>query len=205
MSRTSTTTSRFPRVSTNNREPEAHRRAGQPASRVKRIARGPALRILGIDPGLASVGFGLIEVRGPELRYLAHGCITTRKEEEAGRRLLTIFAAISDLIEEWRPQAAAMESLYFWKNVSSALPVAEAKGVIRLAFARASLPLAEYSPTAIKQAVSGSARSEKEQVQELVRILLGLDEAPRPDHAADALAAAICRANHQGPLFDLLA
>ena len=93
-----------------------------------------------------------------------------------------------------------MESLYFWKNVSSALPVSEAKGVIRLAFARAPLPLAEYSPTAIKQAVSGSARSEKPQVQEMVRILLRLDAIPRPDHAADALAAAICRANHRGVL-----
>jgi crossover junction endodeoxyribonuclease RuvC len=159
-----------------------------------------AFRIIGIDPGLASVGFGVLETRGATLRYLCHGCIVTRKEEETGRRLLSIFAAVSDLIEEWAPGAAAMESLYFWKNVSSALPVSEAKGVIRLAFARASLPLAEYSPTAIKQAVSGSARSEKAQVQEMVRILLRLDELPRPDHAADALAAAICRANHDGPL-----
>jgi crossover junction endodeoxyribonuclease RuvC len=93
-----------------------------------------------------------------------------------------------------------MESLYFWKNVSSAMPVAEAKGVIRLACARASVPLLEYSPTAIKQAVSGSARAEKGQVQEMVRLILGLEEIPRPDHAADALAAAICRANHSGPL-----
>lgn len=157
-------------------------------------------RIIGIDPGLASVGFGVLETRGPALRHLCHGCIVTRKEDETGRRLLSIFAAVSDLIEEWAPGAAAMESLYFWKNVSSALPVSEAKGVIRLAFARASLPLAEYSPTAIKQAVSGSARSEKAQVQEMVRILLRLEEPPRPDHAADALAAAICRANHDGPL-----
>jgi crossover junction endodeoxyribonuclease RuvC len=93
-----------------------------------------------------------------------------------------------------------MESLYFWKNVSSALPVAEAKGVIRLAFARAGVELVEYSPTAIKQAVSGSARAEKEQVQEMVRIILGIAEIPKPDHAADALAAAICRANNSGPL-----
>jgi crossover junction endodeoxyribonuclease RuvC len=89
-----------------------------------------------------------------------------------------------------------MEGLYFWRNVSSALPVAEAKGVIRLAFARSGVDLVEYSPTAVKQAVSGSARAEKEQVQEMVRILLGLKTRPKPDHAADALAAAICRANH---------
>jgi crossover junction endodeoxyribonuclease RuvC len=142
----------------------------------------------------------VIESRGGRLAYLAHGCIATRKEEETGKRLLAIFAAISDLIEAWEPGAASMESLYFWKNVSSALPVAEAKGVIRLAFARASVPLVEYSPTAIKQAVSGSSRAEKEQVQEMVRLILGLGGIPKPDHAADALAAAICRANHLGPL-----
>jgi crossover junction endodeoxyribonuclease RuvC len=146
------------------------------------------------------VGYGILESSGGRLRYLGHGCIVTRKEEEAGKRLLTIFAAISDLIEEWRPEAAAMESLYFWKNVSSALPVSEAKGVIRLAFARAALPLVEYSPTAIKQAVSGSSRAEKDQVQEMVKLILGLKETPKPDHASDALAAAICRANHAGPL-----
>jgi crossover junction endodeoxyribonuclease RuvC len=117
-----------------------------------------------------------------------------------GSRLLAIFAAVSDLIEEWEPDSAAMESLYFWKNVTSGIAVSEAKGVIRLAFARASVPLVEYSPTAIKQAVSGSARADKGQVQEMVKLILGLGEVPKPDHAADALAAAICRVNHSGPL-----
>jgi crossover junction endodeoxyribonuclease RuvC len=141
-----------------------------------------------------------VESRSGRLGYLCHGCIVTPKEADLGARLLSIFASISDLIEEWEPGAAGMESLYFWKNVSSALPVSEAKGVIRLAFARASVPLAEFSPTAIKQAVSGSARADKAQVQEMVRLILGLGEIPKPDHAADALAAAICRANHEGPL-----
>jgi Holliday junction resolvasome, endonuclease subunit len=131
---------------------------------------------------------------------LCHGCLTTDKDEDTGARLLSLFSRIADLIEEWEPAAASMESLYFWRNVSSALPVAEAKGVIRLAFARAGVPLAEYSPTAIKQAVTGSARAEKDQVQEMVRIILGLRDAPKPDHAADALAAAICRANYESPL-----
>lgn len=158
---------------------------------------------MGIDPGLASVGYGIIESGSGKLTYLCHGCIVTPKEEEMGARLLAIFATISGLIEEWRPGAAGMESLYFWKNVSSAMPVAEAKGVIRLAFARAAVPLAEYSPTAIKQAVSGSARAEKDQVQEMVKLILGLEKIPKPDHAADALAAAICRANHSGPLVGL--
>lgn len=175
-------------------------RAGAVGMRGKRATGAPALRIIGIDPGLASVGFGVLEAGSGSLRYLHHGCIVTPKEAETGARLLTIFEAVAGLIEEWKPDAAAMESLYFWRNVSSAMPVAEAKGVIRLAFARASIPLAEFSPTAIKQAVTGSARAEKEQVQEMVRLILGLKAIPKPDHAADALAAAICRANHSGPL-----
>jgi crossover junction endodeoxyribonuclease RuvC len=157
---------------------------------------------MGIDPGLASVGYGILESGSGRLRYLYHGCIETSKNEDTGARLLTIFATISNLIEEWQPGAAGMESLYFWKNVSSAILVAEAKGVIRLAFARAAVPLVEFSPTAIKQAVSGSARAEKEQVQEMVKIILGLADIPKPNHAADALAAAICRANHDGPLMN---
>jgi crossover junction endodeoxyribonuclease RuvC len=169
-----------------------------------RIARAPALRIIGIDPGLASVGYGVVESSSGRLRHLCHGCFTTPKEADTGARLLSIFSSVSDLIEEWGPGAAGMESLYFWKNVSSAMPVAEAKGVIRLAFARASVSLAEFSPTAIKQAVSGSARADKGQVQEMVKLILGLEDRPKPDHAADALAAAICRANHEGPLTGIL-
>ncbi len=117
-----------------------------------------------------------------------------------GERLLSIFSSISDLIEEWRPDAAGMESLYFARNVSSALPVAEAKGVIRLSFARAGVPLAEYPPNALKLAVTGTARAEKAQVQEMLRLVLGLGSIPTPDHAADALAAAVCRWHHEGPL-----
>ena len=156
----------------------------------------------------------MLECRGPSLRYLGHGCIVTSKSEETGRRLLTIFAAISDLIDQWGPDAAAMESLYFWKNVSSALPVAEAKGVIRLAFARACLPLVEYSPTAIKQAVSGSARSEKGQVQELVGFCLVSKK--RPDRitrqtpwplpsAEPTTEARLKNCGHEAPLNDRLA
>jgi crossover junction endodeoxyribonuclease RuvC len=146
------------------------------------------------------VGYGVIESAGGRLHRLDHGCITTSKDSDTGDRLLLIFERISALIEEWKPDSASMESLYFWKNVTSAIAVAEAKGAIRLAFARSRVELVEYSPTAIKQAVSGSARAEKEQVQEMVRIILGLPDIPKPDHAADALAAAICRANHRGPL-----
>jgi crossover junction endodeoxyribonuclease RuvC len=155
---------------------------------------------MGIDPGLASVGYGLVEARSGRLRHLHHGCFRTAAGLPLGERLLSIFSCISDLIEEWRPDAAGMESLYFARNVSSAFPVAEAKGVIRLSFARAGVPLEEYAPNALKAAVTGSARAEKEQVQEMLRLVLGLDSIPEPDHAADALAAAVCRWHHEGPL-----
>jgi crossover junction endodeoxyribonuclease RuvC len=146
------------------------------------------------------MGYGVIEAKNGRIRHLAHGCVETNSKTPMGLRLLEIFAAVAELIETWEPGAAGMETLYFARNVSSALPVAEAKGVIRLAFARSGIALSEYSPNALKQAVTGSARAEKDQVQEMVRILLGLAQRPRPDHAADALAAAICRANHEGPL-----
>lgn len=179
---------------------EAASKAGAKTGSCKKGPAAPASRIIGIDPGLASLGWGVIEYSGGRLRHLDHGCVTTHKDLPMGDRLLAIYTAISALVAAWEPKAAAMESLYFWKNVSSALPVAEAKGIIHLVFAQAGVELLEYSPTAIKQAVSGSARAEKDQVQEMVRLILGLNTIPKPDHAADALAAAICRANHSGPL-----
>jgi crossover junction endodeoxyribonuclease RuvC len=158
-----------------------------------------------VDPGLASVGWGVIESAGGRLVHLGHGCINTAAGDEMSARLLSIYDELSALIEEWKPNWASMESLFFWRNVTSAIPVSEAKGVIRLAFVKSGVPLVEYSPTAIKQAVVGTSRAEKEQVQEMVRILLGLSAIPRPNHAADALAAAICRSNQSGPLGGLLA
>ncbi len=141
-----------------------------------------------------------MEARAGRLHHLDHGRLSTKASEPLELRIMTIFTAIENLIIEWKPDAAAMEGLFFSRNVSSALPVAEAKGVIRLAFVRAGVPLAEYSPTLIKQAVVGSSRAEKEDVQAMVRLLLGLAAVPKPDHAADALAAAICRWHHEGPL-----
>jgi len=178
--------------------PRKNPKAGAAAS--PRGGRAPAFRILGIDPGLASLGWGLVEAREGRLHHLAHGLIETDKAEELGDRLLAISLGIEELLAEWKPEAAGMESLFFGKNVTSALPVAEARGVIRLAFRRAEVPLFDYSPTAIKQAVVGSSRADKEQVQAMVKLLLGLAETPKPDHAADALAAAICRWHHAGPL-----
>ncbi len=151
---------------------------------------------MGIDPGLASLGWGIVEVSGGRLRHLAHGVVETGKDEAMDERLLGLAAAIDEIIEEWKPRTAGMENLFFWKNVSSAFPVAEARGAIRLTLARAGVEVVDFSPTVIKQAVVGSSRAEKSQVQEMVKLLLGLPEIPKPDHAADALAAAICRYHH---------
>jgi crossover junction endodeoxyribonuclease RuvC len=152
-------------------------------------------RIIGIDPGLASSGWGIIEYAGSRLTYLAHGCIETEAVLPRAERLFFIYRQINNVLETWNPSEAAMETLYFGKNVSSAIAVAEARGVLSLAMAERSLPLAEFTPQAIKQAVVGVSRAEKEQVQEMVRLILGLPVIPRPDHAADALAAAVCLAH----------
>ncbi len=155
-------------------------------------------RYLGIDPGLASVGWGLVEEKRGKLVHVAHGCIVTKSGVNIAERLATIHRAVLGLIGDYAPTAGGMEALFFAKNVTSALPVAEAKGVIRLAFALSGLCLREYTPVAIKLGVVGDGRAEKEQVQEMVRIILGLPEVPKPDHAADALAAAICRSHDRG-------
>ncbi|MFZ4617247.1 MAG: crossover junction endodeoxyribonuclease RuvC [Rectinemataceae bacterium] len=149
-------------------------------------------RILGIDPGLASIGWGIIEVGDGRLHHCAHGVIETDKDESMGARLLAISNGIAGLLSEWKPASVGMETLFFWKNVTSAFPVAEARGAIRLTIAREGIELFDFSPTAIKQAVVGTSRADKNQVQEMVKLLLGLPGKPKPDHAADALAAAIC-------------
>jgi crossover junction endodeoxyribonuclease RuvC len=156
-------------------------------------------RIIGIDPGLASSGWGIIEYAGSRLSYLAHGCIETEAVLPRAERLFFIYRQINDVLETWNPSEAAMETLYFGKNVSSAIAVAEARGVLSLAMAERNLPLAEFTPHAIKQAVVGVPRAEKEQVQEMVRLILGLPVIPKPDHAADALAAAVCLAHTPVP------
>ena len=154
-----------------------------------------ARRILGVDPGLSAVGWGLVETVGNRVRYVAHGCIETQADRPRADRLFSIYTAFRDVLTAWQPVESAMEKLYFARNVSSALPVAEARGVLCMALAEQGLPVREFAPNAIKQAVSGTARADKAQVQEMGRFMLALDAIPRPDHAADALASAICAAH----------
>jgi crossover junction endodeoxyribonuclease RuvC len=150
------------------------------------------MRVLGIDPGTAITGYGLVEeVRG-DLKLVAFGVIRTPADQSLPRRLQLIYHAVSDLAEEWEPEAAAVEELFFSRNVRTAMSVGQARGVALLALADAGLDVAEYTPLAIKQAVTGYGNADKMQVQEMVRLLLELAEVPRPDDAADALAVAIC-------------
>jgi crossover junction endodeoxyribonuclease RuvC len=152
-------------------------------------------RIIGIDPGLASTGWGVVEYAAGRVKYIAHGCIETGAQSPRAERLLCIYREINNVLDTWNPEEAAMESLYFGRNVTSAIAVAEARGVLSLALSERNLPLSEFTPHAIKQAVVGVHKARKEQVQEMVRLILGLPVIPAPDHAADALGAAVCLAH----------
>lgn len=152
-------------------------------------------RVLGIDPGLAHTGWGIIESDGLRYKYIAHGVIDTAAATPHGKRLLSIYTHLTSIIKEYQPQTAGMETLYFVKNVTSALSVAEARGIVTLCLEQNNITLGEYTPTKIKQSVCGTGKAEKIIVQNCVKLLLGLKETPQPDHAADALAAAITHAN----------
>lgn len=148
-------------------------------------------RIIGIDPGLAHTGFGVIDAVGNNIRLVSYGVIETSPDEEHGVRLLSIYNRFQAVLQEFRPQQAGMEELYFARNVSSALGVAEAKGVVTMCLAQNVIPLNMYRPNQIKYAVTGTKTADKKTVEQYVKILLNLEVEPKPDHAADALAAAI--------------
>ena len=153
---------------------------------------------LGIDPGLAIVGFGVLEGAGSgngQLRHLRHGAVTTKAGEKLEDRLRVIYEDMTELIETFKPDHMAIEELYFGKNVTTGLPVAHARGVILLAAARAGLPVFVYKPMQVKQSVVGYGKAEKKQVMEMTRQILKLEKLPRPDDAADALAIALCHCN----------
>jgi len=153
-------------------------------------------RVLGIDPGLANTGFGVVDFFNGKYRMVRYGCITTKNDSPHGERLLTIYSRLCAIIDEFKPDEAGMETLFFAKNVTSAMGVAEARGVVTLCLAQHCIKLGEYQPNQIKQAVTGTTKADKELVQRYVKILLGLSEVPKPDHAADALAGAITHLNY---------
>ena len=162
--------------------------------------------ILGVDPGTAITGYGLVEEREDdgELALIACGAVTTSSDQALPDRLVVIYEQLSALISQHQPQAVAVEQLFFSRNVRTALAVGQARGVMLLAAARAGLPVYEYTPLQVKQAVVGYGRADKTQVQEMVRLLLRLDAAPQPDDAADAVAVAVCHL-HSARLLDLIA
>ncbi len=148
-------------------------------------------RIIGIDPGLAETGWGIISGDSGRIVCVDFGVIRTKSSTPTGTRLETIFDQITATVLKHAPAAAGIESLYFTKNISSAIPVAQARGVVLLALSKLGIPSAEFTPQVIKQSVVGSGQADKDQVMQMVRIVLGMAEVPRPDHAADALAAAV--------------
>lgn len=152
--------------------------------------------VLGIDPGLAILGYGLVEKSCNTLRPLDYGTITTPASMDMSQRLVRIYDGIHELVDMFSPDAIAIEELFFNKNVKTAIAVGQARGVAIVAGAKYNIPIYEYTPLQIKQAVVGYGRAEKEQVQYMTRLLLGLKEIPRPDDAADALAISICHLNH---------
>jgi crossover junction endodeoxyribonuclease RuvC len=155
----------------------------------------PHMVVLGIDPGVANTGFGVVERRGSRLVALDGGVIETRDAGELSGRLVEIHSRVSALASEHGPAAVAVEELYFGANVRTAFAVGQARGVVLLAAGQAGLPCASYTPQQVKLAVCGSGRADKAQVQRMVQALLDLEKPPRPDHAADALAVAICHHN----------
>jgi crossover junction endodeoxyribonuclease RuvC len=161
------------------------------------------LRVLGIDPGIAIVGFGFIDKIGSKLVPVQYGSIQTEAHTDPGIRLKEVYDAAVQLIETYKPDAIAIEKLFFNRNVTTAFTVGEARGVILLAGVQAGLQVAEYTPLQVKQAVVGYGKAEKHQVQEMVKILLKLSVVPKPDDVADALAIAICHA-HSSALLTMI-
>jgi crossover junction endodeoxyribonuclease RuvC len=160
--------------------------------------------VMGVDPGAANLGFGVVRIEGSHLVALDGGVIETSPEQPLERRLERIHKALSELIEWHEPKALAVEDLYFGRNVRSAMAVGQACGVTMLAAAQRGVSCFAYTPQAIKMAVCGSGAAGKKQVQRMVGTLLGLPEPPSPDHAADALAVAICHAG-SAPRADAIA
>ena len=159
-------------------------------------------RVLGIDPGFALVGFGVVdEVNGRQVA-VDYGVISTPKEDKFAFRLQTIYDSMTELIKTYRPDEIAIEELFFFRNQTTVIPVAEARGIIVLCGKQNGVPMYEYTPLQIKQALTGNGRAEKKQIQFMVKSILGLDKVPKPDDAADAVAVALTHLQFNNNLVD---
>ncbi len=153
--------------------------------------------ILGIDPGTAITGYGLIQKKANQIELIEYGCIRTEPKFSTGVRLSQLDQELKKIIKEYKPGKIAVEDLFFFKNTKTVIKVSQARGVILSRAANLKIPILEYTPLQIKQAITSYGRAEKMQVQKMVKLLLNLDKIPKPDDAADALAAAICCANSE--------
>jgi crossover junction endodeoxyribonuclease RuvC len=152
------------------------------------------VKVVGIDPGTAACGYGIVHESGGRLRAIAHGCWHTAADERLELRLRTLFAGVAELIAEHEPDAVVLEESFVGADARIALSVGQARGAVLVAAASAGVACAEYAPARVKQSVCGYGRADKDQVGRMVKAILALPEVPRPDHAADALAVAICHA-----------
>lgn len=150
------------------------------------------MRILGIDPGYAIMGWGILDIKGNKFSVVDYGAITTDSKMEMDRRLEHLYNMLDSIIHEYKPEEAAIEELFFNNNAKTALLVGQARGVAILACVKGGLEISEYTPLQIKQALVGYGRADKKQIQAMVKTILNLKEAPKPDDTADAVAAAIC-------------
>jgi len=158
------------------------------------------MRIIGIDPGYAIVGYGIIDYNSNHFSVVNYGAVTTKAHTPFDSRLSTIYDGLTQLISMYKPDAMSIEKLFFNTNTTTAIDVAQARGVIVLAAAQGGLDIAEYTPLQVKQSVVGYGRAEKKQVQEMTRLMLNLKTVPKPDDTADALALAICHAHSAGSM-----
>lgn len=151
--------------------------------------------VLGIDPGYAIVGYGVLKYDRNKFTPIEYGAVTTKAKTEFTSRLDTIYEGICEILSKYKPEAMSIEKLYFNTNTTTAIDVAQARGVIVLAAESRGVPISEYTPLQVKQSVTGYGKAEKRQVMEMVKNLLGLSAVPKPDDTADALALAICHAH----------
>lgn len=152
--------------------------------------------ILGLDPGTATTGFGVVKDTKGQVEYIDCGCISTSKSIPPAERLLTIQKSLEILIKKYQPDVLAVEKLFFTKNITTAIAVAEARGVILVTAAKHDLIIAEYTPLQVKQTLTGYGKADKQQMQRMVKTILKLQNTPKPDDAADALAIAVCAVHH---------
>jgi len=153
------------------------------------------MKILGIDPGTTIIGVGLIEYKNKKASLLGYDCLRTDQKETTSQRLENLFNQLTKFIKKCQPDIVAVEDIFFFKNAKTAIDVSQARGVILLAAAKQKIPVCEYTPLQVKQAITGYGRAEKKQIQQMVKVILKLKNAPEPDDAADALAIAICCAH----------